>query len=61
MPTVGRDIDAETAQAWALYAARLEGLEGAEYDRAEQEAWASLQDTLEELRDISLLHRPSVG
>ena len=58
MPIVERNIDAETAQAWAVYAARLEGLEGEDYDRAEDDAWAVLQDTLEELRDTSALHRP---
>jgi hypothetical protein len=58
MAIVQRDIDAETAQAWAVYAARLEGLAGPDYDEAEQEAWSILQDTLEELRETSALHRP---
>ena len=61
MATVAHTIDAETAQAWALYAARLEGLQGEEYDRTEQDAWAVLQDTLAELQGTSSLHRPSVG
>ena len=61
MPTVERNIDAETARAWAVYAARLEGLEGEEYDRKEQDAWAVLQDTLEELRETSSLDGRSVG
>ena len=31
---------------WADYLERLRGLEGAEYDRAEQEAWQELQEAL---------------
>jgi hypothetical protein len=33
-------------QMWADYLERLRGLEGAEYDRAEQEAWQELQEAL---------------
>jgi hypothetical protein len=32
--------------AWSEYAAALHGLEGSEYERAEQEAWDQLQDAL---------------
>jgi hypothetical protein len=31
---------------WAGYLERLRGLEGAEYDRVEQEAWQELQQAL---------------
>jgi len=62
MPTVARSIEAETRRAWEIYADRLIGLEGEEYDRAEQDAWGVLQDTLEELGSgASSLHRPPVG
>ena len=62
MPTVARSIEAETRRAWETYADRLIGLEGEEYDRAEQDAWSVLQDTLEELTSGSAsLHRPPVG
>jgi hypothetical protein len=61
MPTVARTVEEETRRAWGLYAARLEGLEGEEYDRAEQEAWAALQDTLDELQGGSSLGHPAVG
>jgi len=61
MPTAARIADEEERRAWADYAATLEGLEGAEYDRAEQEAWDLLQETLDDLRDASTLRRPPVG
>ena len=37
-------------QAWQEYAERLRGLEGAEYDRAEEAAWEDLQAALREAR-----------
>ena len=62
MTTVARTLEAETRRAWDAYADRLAGLEGAEYDRVEEEAWTVLQDTLDELRGgSSSLPRPSVG
>jgi hypothetical protein len=62
MPTVASSVEAETRRAWDAYAGRLDGLEGEEYDRAEQEAWSILQDTLDELQSgPSSLRRPSVG
>jgi hypothetical protein len=62
MPTVARTVEAETRRAWDAYADRVAGLEGEEYDRVEQEAWAVLQDTLDELRTgPTTLHRPPVG
>ena len=62
MPTVARNTEAETRMAWDTYAASVAGLEGEAYDLAEQDAWAVLQETLEELRaGASSLQRPSVG
>ena len=62
MTTVARTLEAETRRAWDTYAERLAGLEGAEYDRVEEEAWAVLQDTLDELQGgSSSLQRPRVG
>jgi hypothetical protein len=49
MTTVARhDVD-EQRRAWLDYAQRLRGLEGEEYDRAEEEAWEELQATLRDL------------
>jgi hypothetical protein len=41
-------VDSEELQRrmWADYLERLRGLEGADYDRAEQEAWQELQEAL---------------
>ena len=62
MTTVARTLEAETRRAWDAYADRLSGLEGEEYDRAEEEAWTVLQETLDELRGgSSSLRDPSVG
>ena len=49
MTIVTPNLQHETRQAWSDYAERLEGLEGAEYDRAEEEAWDHLQATLHAL------------
>jgi hypothetical protein len=49
MTTVTPHLEEETRRAWSDYADRLRGLEGAEYDEAEQEAWAQLQATLQGL------------
>ena len=38
--------DTQVQQIWSGYLERLRGLEGAEYDRAEQEAWRELQASL---------------
>jgi len=46
MPTVTPRLEEETRRAWSDYAERLRGLEGEEYDRAEQDAWEQLQATL---------------
>jgi hypothetical protein len=50
MTTVARTLEEEQRRAWADYVARLRGLTGAEYDRAEQEAWDDLQHALRTLR-----------
>ena len=61
MPTVANTLQDETRRAWDTYADRLTGLEGAEYDRVEEEAWSVLQDTLEELQaGSSALRRRSI-
>lgn len=62
MPTVAHTLQDETRRAWDTYADRVAGLEGEEYDRVEEEAWAVLQDTLEELQaGSSALPRPRLG
>ena len=61
MPTAARTYEAEMRRVWADYAASLEGLEGADYDKAEQEAWRRLQDALEDLQGGAVLRRPTVG
>lgn len=49
MTTVTPHLQQETRRAWDDYADALRGLEGAEYDRAEEEAWTRLQATLQTL------------
>jgi hypothetical protein len=49
MTTVTPHLQQETRRAWSDYADRLRGLEGADYDQAEQEAWEHLQATLQAL------------
>jgi hypothetical protein len=61
MPTAAHTLESETRRAWAEYADAVHGLEGEEYDRAEQDAWKHLQETLDELQGGSQLHRPPVG
>ena len=62
MTTVTPQLEQETRRAWSDYADRLRGLEGAEYDQAEQEAWAQLQATLQAIGDTETsLVDPSVG
>jgi hypothetical protein len=46
MPTVAHITEEETRRAWAEYVASLQGLDGMEYELAEQEAWERLQDVL---------------
>lgn len=62
MTTVTPHLQQETRRAWSDYADRLRGLEGAEYDQAEQEAWEHLQATLQALGVAdSSLDDPAVG
>ena len=49
MATVTPQLEQETRRAWSEYAETLRGLEGTEYDQAEQEAWEQLQATLHAL------------
>ena len=49
MTTVTPHLQQETARAWTDYAERLRGLDGAEYDEAEKDAWEQLQATLQAL------------
>lgn len=62
MTTVMPNVEQETRRAWALYADRLRGLEGEEYDAAEQDAWEELQSALRALdAPVAPLHDPPVG
>lgn len=62
MPTVARTLEDATKHAWDLYAGRLAGLEGEEYEAAEQRAWSELQETLSGLRGGEApLPAPPVG
>ncbi|MDQ3741188.1 MAG: hypothetical protein M3389_09630 [Actinomycetota bacterium] len=62
MTTVTPHLKQETRRAWGDYADRLRGLEGAEYDAAEQEAWEHLQATLQALGVTDdQLDDPAVG
>ena len=49
MTTATPHLQHETRRAWSDYAERISGLEGAQYDQAEQEAWEQLQATLQAL------------
>jgi hypothetical protein len=60
MPTVAHTAE-DTRRAWDDYADSLRGLEGAEYDRAEEEAWQRLQEALDDLRGVTALNHPPVG
>jgi hypothetical protein len=64
MATVTPQLEQETRRAWAEYAESLQGLEGAEYDRAEQDAWEQLQASLDALgagAGAPDLENPAVG
>ena len=62
MATLTPHLQQETRRAWSDYADRLRGLEGAEYDQAEAEAWEQLQATLQALGAAETsLDDPSVG
>jgi hypothetical protein len=62
MPTITPHVEHETRLAWSEYAERLHGLEGEEYDVAEQAAWDHLQSTLAALgAHAATIDDPSVG
>lgn len=62
MTIVTPNTGQETRQAWSDYADRLRGLEGAEYDRAEQDAWEQLQAALDAIDAAEEpLDHPPVG
>ena len=42
-------LDADTRRAWNAYSRRTRGLAGEEYEHAEGESWAELQDELHRL------------
>lgn len=44
-----RELEADTRQAWSAYSDRLRELSGDEYEQAESESWAELQDELRRL------------
>ena len=61
MTTVTDNLAQETRRAWSDYAESLQGLEGAEYDQAEEAAWDHLQATLQALGTTVALDNPPVG
>jgi len=61
MPTIAHLSPEDTRRAWDEYAEATRGLEGAEYDRAETEAWQRLQDALGTGATASALPRPPLG
>ena len=52
MSIVASDAPETQRLAWEAYAERLHGLEGAAYERAEQEAWEELQAALAAPADV---------
>ena len=62
MTTVTTNLEQEKRRAWDEYAESVRGLEGPEYEHAEQEAWARLQTTLTALEEGEApLPDPPVG
>ncbi len=61
MTTVTGNLEQETRRAWGDYADSLRGLDGEEYDRAEEAAWDQLQATLQALGAPVALDDPPVG
>lgn len=45
------ELEERKRQAWAGYTESLRGLEGAEYDAAEERSWEQLQRELDEVRE----------
>jgi hypothetical protein len=44
-----RELAADTQRAWSAYSEQLRDLTGEEYERVEQESWATLQGELRRL------------
>lgn len=61
MPTVANTVEQERRQAWHDYAERLRGLDGADYERVEAEAWEELQEALRELGEPSVRADRALG
>ena len=61
MTTVTGNLEQETRRAWAEYAESLRGLDGEEYDRAEEAAWDELQATLHAVGATVALDDAPVG
>ena len=61
MPTIPLLSPEETRRAWDAYAEATRGLEGTEYDRAEEEAWRQLQEALGGSATAPALPPPPVG
>ena len=62
MTTVTTDLEQEKRRAWGEYAESVRGLEGPEYEAAEQEAWARLQEALRAAGEGEVpLAEPPVG
>ena len=61
MPTIANLAEEEQRRAWADYADRLRGLEGVDYERAEEEAWEELQSALREFPGASAPRVDPVG
>jgi hypothetical protein len=45
------EIDARERQAWEIYSDSVRGLEGRDYEEAENQSWDRLQRSLRELED----------
>ena len=60
MPALTRAGD-EQERRWREYLERLRGLEGAEYDRAEEEAWEELQRALRDAGDEPRQNQGTLG
>jgi hypothetical protein len=56
-----RELDLDTHLAWKAYTERLSGLEGAEYERAEEDCWDQLQRELTRLERRRKLLAGSTG
>lgn len=59
------ELEENTRTAWAAYKDRLEGLDGADYDAAEDDAWEQLQTRLRryerQLAELAALDQTARG